>query len=93
MISVENVVAENFPSLQRKSPTLKRPLLACLRYLCHEREFQWFEEKYPNLSGFDFVDQVGVIAVFQVLVSEDDAFPADAIEVPGLVAGRDVIKT
>lgn len=58
MISVENVVAENFPSLQRKSPTLKRPLLACLRYLCHEREFQWFEEKYPNLSGFDFVDQV-----------------------------------
>lgn len=58
MISVENVLSDNFPSLQRRSSKLKRPLFALLRYFCREREFQWFEEKYPNLTGFDFVDQV-----------------------------------
>jgi putative hemolysin len=72
MISIENVVAENFPSLQRKSPKIKRPLLAMLRYLCHEREFHWFEEKYPNLSGFDFVDQVLEHFDFSYSVSSRD---------------------
>ena len=72
MISIENVVAENFPSLQRKSPKIKRPLLAFLRYLCHEREFQWFEEKYPNLTGFDFVDQVLEYFDFSYSVSSRD---------------------
>lgn len=72
MISIESVVAENFPSLQHKSPKLKRPLLAVLRYLCHEREFQWFEEKYPNLTGFDFVDQVLNYFDFSYSVSSRD---------------------
>lgn len=72
MISIENVVAENFPSLQRKSAKIKRPLLAFLRYLCHEREFKWFEEKYPNLTGFDFVDQVLDYFDFSYSVSSRD---------------------
>lgn len=58
MISVETVVFENFPKLQQRSDKIRTPLLAFLRFLFHEREFKWFEEHYPHLTGFDFVDQV-----------------------------------
>ena len=58
MISVETVVSENFPPFVQNSPKLKKTLLVLLRYLFHESEFKRFEETYPHLSGFDFIDQV-----------------------------------
>jgi len=58
MISVETVVFENFPSFIHKSPKIQKTLIKFLRYLFHESEFKRFEETYPYLCGFDFVDQV-----------------------------------
>ena len=58
MISVETVVFENFPSFINKSPKIQKTLLKFLRYLFHESEFKRFEETYPHLCGFDFIDQV-----------------------------------
>ncbi len=58
MISVEALVFENFPSFINKSPKIQKSLLRLLRYLFHESEFKRFEETYPHLCGFDFIDQV-----------------------------------
>ena len=58
MISVESVVAENLPAFFQQSPGLKNTVVSFLRYLFHESEFKRFEQNYPHLSGFDFIDQV-----------------------------------
>ncbi|CAA0113835.1 Uncharacterised protein [BD1-7 clade bacterium] len=58
MISVDAVLAEKLPHFSRKHPVLNRTLSTILKYFLHEREFQAFEEKYPHLEGFDFVEQV-----------------------------------
>lgn len=58
MISVENLVAEKIPSLANRSPKIRQTIVAFFRYLFHEQEFRRFEEAYPYLEGFDFVDQV-----------------------------------
>ncbi|MBU2882582.1 lysophospholipid acyltransferase family protein [Psychrosphaera sp. B3R10] len=57
MISVENVVAENFPAIESGSPFLKNSFLRFLRFIFHESEFQRFEQTYPHLVGVDFVEQ------------------------------------
>ena len=57
MISIEAVIEEHFPGLTKR-PLVGKTLLSFLRFLCHEREFQQFEENYPHLEGFDFVEQV-----------------------------------
>ncbi len=70
MISVEHVVAERFPEFPRRNPTLHRTVVALLRQLFRESEFQRFAERYPHLSGFDFVEQVLDHFGFGVTVSE-----------------------
>ncbi len=57
MISVETVVAERFPAFVSNTPRVRKPILAVLRYLFHEPEFKRFEQIYPHLCGFDFVEQ------------------------------------
>ncbi|GAB2990690.1 bifunctional ornithine lipid synthase OlsF [Psychrosphaera aestuarii] len=57
MISVESVVAEQFPAIERSNPFLKNSFLRFLRFIFHEREFQRFEASYPHLKGLDFVEQ------------------------------------
>ncbi|GHF97889.1 acyltransferase [Thalassotalea marina] len=56
MIKVDDVVEQNLPKLQGK-PWLEKPIKAILKSLLHEKKFQAFEEKYPHLTGFDFVEQ------------------------------------
>lgn len=56
MIRVDDVVEQNLPKLQKKS-WLAKPVKAILKTLLHENKFQAFEQKYPHVSGFDFVEQ------------------------------------
>lgn len=58
MICVESVVNQQFPKLNEGNPKFRSFLIAFLRYLFHEREFKAFEESYPHLEGFDFLEQV-----------------------------------
>lgn len=79
MISVEAVVAEQFPALQNRHQGIRKPLLAILRYLFHESEFQCFAQQYPHLKGFDFIEQVLDYFDFSYTVSsrERERIPAE----------------
>ncbi|WP_435236907.1 GNAT family N-acyltransferase [Psychromonas sp. PT13] len=56
MISVETVLSNNIPILEER-PYIRKRLLPLLRQLLHEREFKHFEQNYPHLQGFDFLEQ------------------------------------
>lgn len=58
MISIESFIDSRFPELQLKRPLFFKTLTLILKQLFHEKEFQQFENKYPHLGGFDFVEQV-----------------------------------
>lgn len=70
MISVENVVSERFPDFPQRNPTIYKTVVAVLRYLFRESEFRRFAERYPHLSGFDFVEQALDHFDFGVTVSD-----------------------
>lgn len=70
MISVENVVTSRFPDFPERNPTLHKTVVALLRALFRESEFHRFEERYPHLSGFDFVEQALDHFDFGVMVSD-----------------------
>ncbi|MDQ6980776.1 MAG: lysophospholipid acyltransferase family protein [Ghiorsea sp.] len=58
MLNVDEIIEERFPRFERNTSMIKRPVLAALRMLFHEREQQKFENEYPHLQGLDFVEQV-----------------------------------
>lgn len=58
MISVERFIDTRFPDLQVKKPVFFKTAASILKQLFHEQEFQQFEQKYPHIEGFDFVEQV-----------------------------------
>lgn len=58
MFSIDNFIEGRLPGVSEKKPVWYKPLLVFLRYLCHEREFRQFQETYPHIEGFDFVEQV-----------------------------------
>ena len=58
MISVESIIEQRFPGIIQYRPLVGKSLISLLRFLCHEREFKDFEETYPHLDGFEFVEQV-----------------------------------
>lgn len=70
MISVEHVVTERFPDFQVRNPAIYKTVVAVLRYLFRESEFRRFAERYPHLSGFDFVEQALDHFDFGVTVSD-----------------------
>lgn len=70
MISVEHVVSERFPDFPQRNPTIYKTVVAVLRYLFRESEFRRFAERYPHLSGFDFVEQALDHFDFGVTVSD-----------------------
>jgi len=76
MIKVDEVVDQNMPKLQGK-PWLEKPVKAILKSLLHEKKFQEFEQKYPHLTGFDFVEQtLGYLNVsYSVRDSERENIP------------------
>lgn len=53
MFTVDSVLERYFP----KSP-YKKVLAPVLRQLLHEQEFQAFADRYPHLSGWDFIEGV-----------------------------------
>jgi len=57
MIRIESFIDSRFPQLQLKRPLFFKTLTLILQQLFHEKEFQQFENKYPHLAGFDFVEQ------------------------------------
>jgi putative hemolysin len=70
MISVDSVVSSQFPPVVHKHGFIRKPLTAFLKYLFHEREFKWFEQTYPHVKGFDFVEQALDYFDFQYAVSD-----------------------
>lgn len=70
MISVENVVSERFPDFPIRNPAIYKTVIAILRYLFRESEFRRFSERYPYLTGFDFVEQALDHFDFGVTVSD-----------------------
>ena len=70
MISVENVVTERFPDFPIRNPAIYKTVVAILRYLFRESEFRRFSERYPHLTGFDFVEQALDHFDFGVTVSD-----------------------
>ena len=70
MFRVDDVVAQNLPTLNDK-PWLAKPVKAALRGLLHEKEFLDFEQRYPHLTGLDFVEQV--LNMFNISYSVRDS--------------------
>ena len=57
MLNVEQVVKERLPKLENK-PWLYKPPTWLLKNLLHESDIKDFSQRYPNLQGIDFVEQV-----------------------------------
>lgn len=72
MINIEAEVTARFPRLAARQPLLSKSLIGWLRYLCHEQEFRQFEQRYPHLTGFDFVEQVLNYFEFDYRIGERD---------------------
>ncbi|WP_250656329.1 GNAT family N-acyltransferase [Alkalimarinus coralli] len=58
MLNIQSVIEDRYPSFLGRSRLIKRPILAMLRLLFHEREFQQFGERYPHVQGVDFIEEV-----------------------------------
>lgn len=58
MLNVQSVIEERFPELLNRARFFRRPLLGALRMLFHEKEFQQFGERYPHLTGIEFIEEV-----------------------------------
>lgn len=57
MFSVDQVIKQNYPQLEQR-PVWSSITKFILRGLLHEKDFIEFAEKYPHLTGLDFVEQV-----------------------------------
>jgi len=69
MFTVEQVIAENYPELN-KSRLLGPIVKPVLRRLLHEQAFIDFAEQYPHLQGIDFIEQVLDYFSFSYKVSD-----------------------
>ncbi len=58
MLNVESLTSEYLPILNGKPPLLRKSVQAALRILFHEKQLHRFQETYPHLEGFDFVEQL-----------------------------------
>ena len=70
MISVDNIVATNLPSIKDR-PWLEKPVKAALNSLLHIEKFREFEQNYPHLKGLEFVEQA--LQYFNVSYSVRDS--------------------
>jgi putative hemolysin len=70
MISVEHAVSQRFPDFPLRNPTAYKTVVALLRILFRESEFRRFSERYPHLTGFDFVEQALAHFDFGISVSD-----------------------
>lgn len=70
MFSIENVIHTRFPAFPQKNPKTYRTLVALLKVLFKEAEFQKFSAHYPHIKGFDFVEQVLEHFDFAISISD-----------------------
>jgi putative hemolysin len=71
MFTVNEVLADHYPELQKKD-LLNRSLQSVLRKLLRENEFSEFSRHYPHLRGMDFIEQVLEHFNFSYTVSDRD---------------------
>lgn len=57
VFNTEDVITAYFPKVANNQRLLK-PMNAIMRHLLHEQELLAFSDKYPHLSGIDFVEQM-----------------------------------
>jgi len=94
MLNIDTIIEQRFPQILQQPSLLRRPLVAGLKMLFHEREQRNFQQRYPHLHGIDFVDQLlpvnnmdgktsrdQIKAVYRHLEAEGVAiiFPAGAV--------------
>lgn len=72
MICIESVVEQRFPGLIENKPLIGGTLLKFLRFFCHESQFKQFEQSYPHLEGFDFIEQVLLHFEFSFRVKDNE---------------------
>ncbi len=58
MINIEKTLNQHYPHFSISHKQSFRAVVPLLRLLCHEKEFLKFEQDFPHLSGFDFIEQV-----------------------------------
>ncbi|MEQ9210424.1 MAG: GNAT family N-acetyltransferase, partial [Pseudomonadales bacterium] len=72
MINVEKLVQDSFPEgLLKKYFSV--PLVSWLQWLFHEKEFQAFENSYPDSRGIEFVNNALAYFDFHYLI-DDSSF-------------------
>ena len=71
MFTIDQVIAEYYPSLNEKRFTsaIVKPIL---RFLLHEKAFVDFVEQYPHLYGIEFIEQVFEYFQFSYAVTDRD---------------------
>lgn len=69
MFSVEHLIQEHYPSLN-KHPAVYKPVSSFLRYLLHEDDAQAFASEYGHLQGIDFVEQILDYFTFRFSVND-----------------------
>ncbi len=68
MFSVDQIIHEQFPSLDGAPGIFSTTLSRLLRLILRERDFVAFAAEYPHLRGMDFVEQVLSYFDFDYLV-------------------------
>jgi len=86
MIHVEQLIKDSLPEKGVLRKYFSRPLTFVLKKLLHEEEFHEFAKKCPDISGYDFIDQV--IKELDFSYNVDDA---DLAKIPS--EGRVVITS
>ena len=58
MINVKQAINEKFPSFSEKPEIVQKTTVNLLKKITHESEINDFLDKYSDLEGFDFIEQV-----------------------------------
>lgn len=72
MLNVEGFIQDKYPALYQQHPRLAPQLTRFLRLVFREKAFHQFEQDYPWLRGFDFVEQVLEYFDFHYTVRDDE---------------------
>ncbi|NVK30280.1 MAG: GNAT family N-acetyltransferase [Gammaproteobacteria bacterium] len=55
VFSTEKLITEHYPAIH---PVLLEPFLWVFKHLLHEDQFSHFSNRYPHLTGIEFIEQV-----------------------------------
>jgi len=72
MLNVEHTIETRYPDFFQRHRRVAHTLSRFLGFLFYESRFQRFEQDYPHLSGFDFVEQVLRSFDFNIRLTESE---------------------